>query len=125
MKYSGYLNDEPMPDATSEKEQVGIPRPILLQLPSLLHKQALVKLDLLFPVFWFQGNEYFKQKKFADAIECYSRSIGLSPAAITFANRAMAYLKLRRQVTLRLYAFSSPYVVSSFVLLLVEVPHLH
>lgn len=63
MKYSSYLNDEPMPDATSEKEQ---------------------------------GNEYFKQKKFTDAIECYSRSIGLSPTAVTFANRAMAYLKLRR-----------------------------
>jgi len=63
MKYSSYLNDEPMPDAASEKEQ---------------------------------GNEYFKQKKFAEAIECYSRSIGLSPTAVAFANRAMAYLKLRR-----------------------------
>ncbi|CAN6340483.1 unnamed protein product [Urochloa humidicola] len=62
-KYSSYLNDEPMPDAASEKEQ---------------------------------GNEYFKQKKFAEAIECYSRSIGLSPTAVAFANRAMAYLKLRR-----------------------------
>ncbi|TKW24441.1 hypothetical protein SEVIR_3G051000v4 [Setaria viridis] len=63
MKYSSYLNDEPMPDAASEKEQ---------------------------------GNEYFKQKKFTEAIECYSRSIGLSPTAVAFANRAMAYLKLRR-----------------------------
>ncbi|KAJ1261442.1 hypothetical protein BS78_09G029800 [Paspalum vaginatum] len=63
IKYSSYLNDEPMPDAASEKEQ---------------------------------GNEYFKQKKFAEAIECYSRSIGLSPTAVAFANRAMAYLKLRR-----------------------------
>ncbi|KAG2616183.1 RNA polymerase II-associated protein 3-like isoform X3 [Panicum virgatum] len=62
-KYSSYLNDEPMPDAASEKEQ---------------------------------GNEYFKQKKFAEAIECYSRSIGLSPTAVAYANRAMAYLKLRR-----------------------------
>ncbi|CAL4895868.1 unnamed protein product [Urochloa decumbens] len=62
-KYSSYLNDEPMPDAASEKEQ---------------------------------GNEYFKQKKFAEAIECYSRSIGLSPTAVAFANRAMAYLKQRR-----------------------------
>ncbi|CAM0958152.1 unnamed protein product [Alopecurus aequalis] len=61
--YSTYLNDEPMPDASSEKEQ---------------------------------GNEYFKQKKFAEAIECYSRSIALSPTAVAFANRAMAYLKLRR-----------------------------
>ncbi|WVZ96080.1 hypothetical protein U9M48_041762, partial [Paspalum notatum var. saurae] len=69
MKYSSYLNDEPMPDAVSEKEQ---------------------------------GNEYFKQKKFAEAIECYSRSIGLSPTAVAFANRAMAYLKLRRQVTCRI-----------------------
>ncbi|XP_025807556.1 RNA polymerase II-associated protein 3 isoform X1 [Panicum hallii] len=70
MKYSSYLNDEPMPDAASEKEQ---------------------------------GNEYFKQKKFAEAIECYSRSIGLSPTAVAFANRAMAYLKLRRQVIWRLF----------------------
>ncbi|XP_003569065.1 RNA polymerase II-associated protein 3 [Brachypodium distachyon] len=43
-----------------------------------------------------QGNEYFKQKKFAEAIGCYSRSIALSPTAVAFANRAMAYLKLRR-----------------------------
>jgi tetratricopeptide (TPR) repeat protein len=75
-------------------------------------------------MFYFQGNEYFKQKKFTDAIECYSRSIGLSPTAVTFANRAMAYLKLRRQVTLGLYASTSPYAISSFVLLLLEVPHL-
>ncbi|KAI5017281.1 hypothetical protein ZWY2020_037659 [Hordeum vulgare] len=61
--YSSYLNEEPMPDATSEKEQ---------------------------------GNEYFKQKKFAEAIECYSRSVAMSPTAVAFANRAMAYLKLRR-----------------------------
>ncbi|GJN28185.1 hypothetical protein PR202_gb16282 [Eleusine coracana subsp. coracana] len=44
-----------------------------------------------------KGNEYFKQKKFAEAIDCHSRSIVLSPTAVAFANRAMAYLKLRRQ----------------------------
>ncbi|XP_064993377.1 uncharacterized protein LOC135629631 isoform X3 [Musa acuminata AAA Group] len=42
------------------------------------------------------GNEYFKQKRFLEAIECYSRSIALSPTSVAFANRAMAYLKLRR-----------------------------
>ncbi|CAI0446596.1 unnamed protein product [Linum tenue] len=42
------------------------------------------------------GNEYFKQKKFAEAIECYSRSIALSPTAVAYANRAMGYIKLKR-----------------------------
>ncbi|KAJ7977859.1 RNA polymerase II-associated protein 3 [Quillaja saponaria] len=42
------------------------------------------------------GNEYFKQKKFKEAVDCYSRSIALSPSAVAYANRAMAYLKLRR-----------------------------
>ncbi|KAF8394671.1 hypothetical protein HHK36_020887 [Tetracentron sinense] len=44
------------------------------------------------------GNEYFKQKKFNEAIECYSRSIALSPTAVASANRAMAYLKIKRQI---------------------------
>ncbi|KAK3198906.1 hypothetical protein Dsin_022321 [Dipteronia sinensis] len=43
------------------------------------------------------GNEYFKQKKFKEAIDCYSRSIALSPTAVAYANRAMAYLKIKRQ----------------------------
>ncbi|AEE33395.1 Tetratricopeptide-like helical domain superfamily [Arabidopsis thaliana x Arabidopsis arenosa] len=43
-----------------------------------------------------QGNEFFKQKKFNEAIDCYSRSIALSPNAVTYANRAMAYLKIKR-----------------------------
>jgi tetratricopeptide (TPR) repeat protein len=45
-----------------------------------------------------KGNEYFKKKKFKEAIECYSRSIALSPTAVAYANRAMAYLKIKRQV---------------------------
>ncbi|KAF8047521.1 hypothetical protein N665_2976s0002 [Sinapis alba] len=45
------------------------------------------------------GNEYFKQKKFNEAIDCYSRSIALSPNAVAFANRAMAYLKIKRLVS--------------------------
>ncbi|CAL0300132.1 unnamed protein product [Lupinus luteus] len=43
-----------------------------------------------------QGNEFFKQKKFKEAIDCYSRSIALSPTAVAYANRAMAYIKLKR-----------------------------
>ncbi|XVE63127.1 hypothetical protein DITRI_Ditri06bG0175000 [Diplodiscus trichospermus] len=42
------------------------------------------------------GNEYFKQKKFKEAIDCYSRSIALSPTAVAHANRAMAYLKVKK-----------------------------
>lgn len=42
------------------------------------------------------GNEFFKQKKFNEAIDCYSRSIALSPTAVAYANRAMAYLKIKR-----------------------------
>ncbi|KAG2262162.1 hypothetical protein Bca52824_069241 [Brassica carinata] len=41
-----------------------------------------------------QGNEYFKQKKFNEAIDCYSRIIALSLNAVAFANRAMAFLKI-------------------------------
>uniref|UniRef100_A0A0D9WCC8 Uncharacterized protein n=1 Tax=Leersia perrieri TaxID=77586 RepID=A0A0D9WCC8_9ORYZ len=68
-KYSSYLNDEPMPDATSEKDQ---------------------------------GNEYFKQKRFAQAIECYSRSIGLSPTA-NYTRSWIKYslLKLHQQIKLK------------------------
>lgn len=43
-----------------------------------------------------EGNEYYKQKKFNEAIDCYSRSIALSPTAVAYANRAMAHLKIRR-----------------------------
>lgn len=42
------------------------------------------------------GNEHFKQKKYKEAVDCYSRSIALSPTAVAYANRAMAYLKLKR-----------------------------
>ncbi|OMO86278.1 Tetratricopeptide TPR-1 [Corchorus capsularis] len=42
------------------------------------------------------GNEYFKQKKFKEAIDCYSRSIALLPTAVAYANRAMAYLKIKK-----------------------------
>ncbi|EPS65294.1 hypothetical protein M569_09478, partial [Genlisea aurea] len=42
------------------------------------------------------GNEFFKKQRFNDAVDCYSRSIALSPTAAAFANRAMAYIKLKR-----------------------------
>ncbi|PKA55146.1 Outer envelope protein 64, chloroplastic [Apostasia shenzhenica] len=42
------------------------------------------------------GNEYFKQKKYLEAIECYSRSIVFRPTSVAFANRAMAFLKQRK-----------------------------
>ncbi|KAJ0914768.1 putative RNA-polymerase II-associated protein [Helianthus annuus] len=42
------------------------------------------------------GNDFFKQRKYKEAVECYSRSLALSPTAVAYANRAMAYLKLKR-----------------------------
>ncbi|PKI32023.1 hypothetical protein CRG98_047586 [Punica granatum] len=42
------------------------------------------------------GNEFFKQKKYNEAIDCYSRSIAFSPTAVAYANRGMAYLKIKR-----------------------------
>ncbi|XP_071736958.1 uncharacterized protein [Rutidosis leptorrhynchoides] len=42
------------------------------------------------------GNEFFKKKKYKEAVDCYSRSLALSPTAVAYANRAMAYLKLKR-----------------------------
>ncbi|CAK9236093.1 unnamed protein product [Sphagnum jensenii] len=44
------------------------------------------------------GNKYFKEGKYVQAIDCYSRSIALQPTAVAFANRAMALLKIRRYV---------------------------
>ncbi|XP_073143736.1 uncharacterized protein [Henckelia pumila] len=42
------------------------------------------------------GNEFFKKRKFNEAIDCYSRSIALSPTAVAYANRAMAFIKIKR-----------------------------
>ncbi|XP_049414519.1 uncharacterized protein LOC125877188 [Solanum stenotomum] len=42
------------------------------------------------------GNECCKQKKFNEAIDCYSRSIALSPTAVSYGNRAITYLKIKR-----------------------------
>ncbi|GJY63250.1 RNA polymerase II-associated protein 3 isoform X1 [Tanacetum coccineum] len=45
-----------------------------------------------------KGNEFFKKRKYKEAVDCYSRSLALSPTAVAYANRAMAYLKLKRHV---------------------------
>ncbi|KAH9624180.1 hypothetical protein KSS87_000546 [Heliosperma pusillum] len=43
-----------------------------------------------------EGNECFKSQQFTKAIKCYSKSIDLSPNTATFANRALAYLKVKK-----------------------------
>jgi len=44
-----------------------------------------------------KGNEYFKQGNFEEAAKCYTNSVELDPTnVISFANRAMAMLKLRQ-----------------------------
>jgi hypothetical protein len=51
MKYSSYLNDEPMPDAASEKEQVGTSAESLpfFYIFGLSQREALAKLKLMCP----------------------------------------------------------------------------
>jgi len=41
-----------------------------------------------------QGNKYFEQKDFQKAIECYSASLQLYPAADAYINRALSYIRI-------------------------------
>ncbi|KAJ1383507.1 Tetratricopeptide-like helical domain superfamily [Sesbania bispinosa] len=94
---------EDVPDAASEKDLVA------LSLCFGIGVTGWGEVDLL------GGNEFFKQKKFKEAIDCYSRSIALSPTAVAYANRAMAYIKLRRQAYIFCDMFlSSPICVTRF-----------
>ena len=44
-----------------------------------------------------KGNEFMKSKEFDAAVTCYSKSIELFPQdAASYSNRALAYLKLKR-----------------------------
>lgn len=42
-----------------------------------------------------RGNKLFQAGEYSSAIECYSRSIDIQPTCLSYANRAMAHLKLR------------------------------
>jgi len=45
----------------------------------------------------FQGNKYLAQKKYDDAIRCYTEGIEKDATnSILFANRAQAYLHLKQ-----------------------------
>jgi len=88
---SSSLIGESLLDSSSEKEQVLSLLQALFLLCDILVMQSFSWTSL-----GIQGNEFFKQKKFNEAIDCYSRSIALSPNAVTYANRAMAYLKIKR-----------------------------
>jgi tetratricopeptide (TPR) repeat protein len=47
-----------------------------------------------------KGNEHMKTKEFDEALKCYNNSIKLdSDEATTFCNRALAYIKLKRNFT--------------------------
>ena len=59
-----------------------------------------------------QGNQYFKEKKYNEAIECYTRGIECdSSNALLPANRAMALLKQEKLVCV---------FVTSFILSLLD-----
>jgi len=45
----------------------------------------------------YKGNESMRSKDFDEAVECYSKSLEMSPdEAATYSNRAMAYLKMKK-----------------------------
>jgi len=106
----GSFVPEDVPDAASEKDLVGffLSFPLFQSLGvrvgidlSRYYILILVLLSCMMLIIQslciLQGNEFFKQKKFKEARDCYSRSIALSPTAVAYANRAMANIKLRRQ----------------------------
>jgi mitochondrial import receptor subunit TOM70 len=41
-----------------------------------------------------EGNKLFGEKKYAEAITCYTRAIDLSPDAIFYANRAACWANI-------------------------------
>ncbi|XP_058065786.1 sperm-associated antigen 1 [Anopheles bellator] len=43
-----------------------------------------------------KGNDYFRAKEYREAVEEYGKSLSVSPTAVCFNNRAMAYIKLHR-----------------------------
>lgn len=108
---------EDVPDAASEKDLVGSPLPVWSWGDRVGGDWSVRIYNILILVFLscmmlilksiciFQGNEFFKQKKFKEARDCYSRSIALSPTAVAYANRAMANIKLRRQAYVLLIYF--------------------
>lgn len=43
-----------------------------------------------------EGNSYYQQKEYSQAIECYSQAIDIDPSqSIYYSNRAMAYKQLK------------------------------
>uniref|UniRef100_A0A6N2LCN2 RNA-polymerase II-associated protein 3-like C-terminal domain-containing protein n=1 Tax=Salix viminalis TaxID=40686 RepID=A0A6N2LCN2_SALVM len=90
---SSFTTDEVSVDATSEKELIGEDGRSKGKTSAADSSRSgsgqYVSVDAT--------SEKELQKKFNEAIECYSRSIALSPTAVAHANRAMTYLKIKRQ----------------------------
>ena len=42
-----------------------------------------------------KGNEYMKSREYAEAVECYTKSLEIFEEAATYSNRAMANLRLK------------------------------
>ena len=44
------------------------------------------------------GNKFFKNSDFLSAINCYSKSIASEPNHLTFSNRAICYIKIKKSI---------------------------
>ena len=69
---------------------IAVPKDVVSPVAEQIEKKQAAENERL------KGNECVKAKEYAEAVACYSRSLGLhSEEPFTYANRAMAYIKMK------------------------------
>lgn len=56
-----------------------------------------MKINAEYSFIYFQGNQFFKDCKYDDAIECYTRGMGADPYnPVLPTNRAASFIRLKK-----------------------------